>query len=104
MAFNGTEGEEITVSEGAALTAAYRKSPLNGGTDSQFFGRDILEQILNQKGCAGIRIYYGQDPKGTDQKLVIVGADGEQNDLLDFVADMSVPCPKRCGKANSLNS
>lgn len=102
MAFNGTEGGEITLEQGAAMTAAYRdQNP--GATKGHFFGKDILDQILSQQGCVGIRMYYGIDSTGAKQ-LVIVGADVNENDMTDLVADLSFPCPNMCSKRNPLNS
>ncbi|GAB5419153.1 MAG: hypothetical protein Crog4KO_06610 [Crocinitomicaceae bacterium] len=102
MAFNGTEGGQITLAEGADLTSKYRdENP--GSTKGHFFGKDILKRILTQEGCMGIRMYYGIDEDGK-KELVIVGADGNEDDMLDIVADLSMPCPSRCGSPNSLNS
>jgi len=102
MAFNGTEGGEITLSAGAALTSAYRKEN-PGKTKGHFFGRDILVQILEQEDCMGIRMYYGIGESG-EKELVLVGADADENDLTELVADLSLPCPGMCGAANALNS
>jgi len=101
MAYNGSEGGQITVKEGSAMTAAYRQ---NNPDDplGHFFGKDILQQILNQDGCQGIRMYYAENGDG-GKELVIVGADADENDILDLVADVSRPCPP-CGQANPLNS
>ncbi len=105
MAFNGNEGGAITLADGAAITAAYRGSKLNGGIKGQFLGKKILQDLLDQEGAMGIRIYYGADPDDTSvQKVVLVAADEEENDMLDLVADLATPCPNRCGVANSLNS
>lgn len=102
MAFDGTEGAQITLAEGAALTATFRSRNL-GATHGQFYGKDILKQILDQDDCMGIRIYLGLDSNG-NHELVLVGANSEENDLLDLVAENGVGCPPRCGKQNSLNS
>lgn len=102
MAFNGTEGGQITLSEGANLTSKYRDDN-PGETIAHFFGKDILKQILNQEGCMGIRMYYGVSDKG-EKELVIVGTDGSEDDMLDLVADLSMPCPSRCSSPNPLNS
>jgi|SRR3989338_9887235 len=102
MAFNGTEGGEITLSAGSAMTAAYRASN-PGQTIAHFFGRDILEELLAQEGCMGIRIYYGIDSDGLKQ-LVLVGANASENDMTGLVADVSMPCPSRCSSPNKLNS
>ncbi|MDG1428596.1 MAG: hypothetical protein P8M19_00560 [Crocinitomicaceae bacterium] len=105
MAFNGNEGGTITLADGAAITAAYRGSKLNGGIKGQFLGKKILQDLLDQEGAMGIRIYYGADPDDTSvQKVVLVAADEEENDMLDLVADLALPCPSHCGVSNSLNS
>ncbi|MFT5777350.1 MAG: hypothetical protein ACI837_000282 [Crocinitomicaceae bacterium] len=107
MAFDGNEGGIITLEEGAEMTSAYRKNSPEPDVNGHFFGRDILEEILKQEGCMGIRIYYGLREEGTgkkNQELVIVGADGNEDDMLNLVGDISIPCPTHCGKANPLNS
>ncbi len=102
MAFNGTEGGAITLHAGSELTKEYRK--LNPtATKGHFFGRDILLQILAQEDCMGIRMYYGIGESG-QKELVLVGADSNEDDLTDLVADLSLPCPGMCGSANALNS
>lgn len=102
MAFDGSEGGEITLSQGAALTAKYRDyNP--GEVKGHFFGKDILLEILRQEGCMGIRMYYGIGEDG-DKELVLVGADASENDMTSLVADLSLPCPGVCGISNSLNS
>lgn len=53
----GKEGAEIEVGVAADWTKNYRtRHP--GSTISQFFGVEILQQILQQPDCLGIRIYY----------------------------------------------
>lgn len=102
MAFDGNEGEQITLAEGAALTKAYRdKNP--SAIKARFFGRDKIEQILAQTDCKGLRLYYGYGADGTPE-LVMVGADSNENDMLNIVLDVSVPCPHRCSSTNPLNS
>lgn len=102
MPFNGKEGGEITLSSASAMTSEYRrKNP--DSTLAHYFGRDIMQRILDQEGCMGIRIYYGVDEDGNKQ-LVLVGADSDQNDMTDLVADLNHPCPDTCSNANALNS
>jgi hypothetical protein len=53
----GKEGAEIEVTVASNWTKNHRhRNP--GGVVSQFFGREILERILQQPGCVGLRIYY----------------------------------------------
>ncbi len=103
MAFDGSEGEQISLSEGATLTSNYRNSNPNGRL-GHFIGKDILNAILAQTGCKGIRIYYGIDSSGK-QELILVGADANQNDQVSgIIADRSLPCPANCSNQNALNS
>ncbi|MDX2361574.1 MAG: hypothetical protein QNK23_12260 [Crocinitomicaceae bacterium] len=102
MAFDGKEGGEITLQTGADLTENYRSNN-PGATQGHFFGKDILNEILEQTGCMGIRMYYGEDGDGV-KKMVLVGAKANEDDMTDLVADLSLPCPITCGRSNDLNS
>lgn len=102
MAFDGTEGEQIPLAAGAALTKEYRDRNPNQ-IQARFFGKDILNELLNQPGCMGIRAYFAENRDG-EKELVLVGADAAENDLLDIVADVSTPCPHACSSPNALNS
>ena len=102
MAFDGTEGGQISLETAATLTANYRSENPNS-TIAHFFGRDILNQLLEQSECVGVRVYYGMSDDG-QQELVLVGVDSDENDILDLIADLSMPCPKTCSTPNPLNS
>lgn len=101
MSFDGTEGGKITLKDGGTMTAKYRQNN-PGQRLGHFFGKDILNQILEQNGYMGIRMYYAMDANG-NKELVIVGADADENDMTNLVADVSCPCPP-CGDTNPLNS
>lgn len=67
----GKEGAAIKLDVAANWTKNYRrKHP--GETISQFFGKEILESILAQEGCLGIRFYYAYDDEGK-RHLIITG-------------------------------
>jgi hypothetical protein len=54
----GQEGSEIDIKVAAEWTQNHRHhSP--DEVISQFFGREILQRILDQPDCVGIRFYYG---------------------------------------------
>jgi hypothetical protein len=54
----GSEGSEIDLKVAAEWTQNHRHhSP--DEVISQFFGREILQKILDQPDCVGIRFYYG---------------------------------------------
>lgn len=102
MAFDGSEGGEITLAKAAAMTAKYRHDNPNEIL-AHFFGKEILTRILEQENCVGIRMYYGLD-EANERQLVIVGVDSDQNDITELVGDMSYPCPNACSNSNALNS
>lgn len=103
MAFNGTEGAPIELTTASEWTSNYRTQNPEG-IKAHFFGRDIIESILAQDGCMGIRMFYGIDDNGT-QQLVLVGADASENNQVEgIIADHSIPCPIICGSADALNS
>ncbi|MGZ3752468.1 MAG: hypothetical protein ACXVB0_02945 [Mucilaginibacter sp.] len=79
----GKEGAEIKVHVAADWTRNHRlRHP--GGTISQFFGFEILQRILQQPDCMGIRIYYANSaPLNGWQRFIIAIA----NFLVRVVAD-----------------
>jgi len=103
--FNGSEGSPITLNAAKQWVANYRnQNP--GQVEAHFFGFEIIQKILDESGCMGIRIYYGIDDDGKKQ-LILVGADADMNNLIpstpnqvipgeNIVADVSSPCPPWC--------
>ena len=77
----------------------HRKDEKGGG---QFragaFARGIIDEIMAQPGCEGIRIYMAKTNTG-DTTLVAVGTDIDGNDLSGgTVANTVFPCPPFCGE------
>ncbi len=98
--FTGDEGEVISLSTGSDWTANYRAAN-PGQTKAFFYGQVILNDILAQADCVGIRIYYAIDEEG-DKQLVIVGVDEDGNDqTAGIVADRAKPCPTYCDTGGS---
>ena len=100
--FTGTEGALITLAVGKDLTGRFRGN-FPTQPKGRFFGKDILNTVLAQAGAKGIRFYFGQDADGT-LNLVMCGATSDTNDMLNKIADLSVPCPSVCSTPNDLNS
>jgi hypothetical protein len=102
MAFTGDEAEEFPIDVASKWTAAYRANNPNK-TVGHFFGYKIVQRILAQEGCVGIRCYYATDEQGKPQ-LIMVGTDANQNDIVTpgIVAEVSRPCPTFCGTPNPL--
>jgi hypothetical protein len=104
MAFNGDEGSVVTLAEASGWTANYRRTIPAGEIISQFVGKNQLMKILNQKGCMGIRFYYGIGEDGK-KNLIAVGAGSDENDMVDgVILEKFLPCPPRCSGKNTLNS
>ena len=98
-----TPNQEIALSEAISLTTAFR-SANPGANRAQVYYKPIIEKILNQPGCVGIREYNGLTGSGTSsiQSNVLVGIDENGNDMVDGVlGDRSI---KSVGNANVLNS
>ena len=108
--FRGTEGSSM---DEALVKKWIQQHEDHHETRAHFFGRQIIEKILAQPGCMGIRIYYAIDDKGKKQ-LILVGADekggnqwpsvkpkGSKKLLKDggggnTTSDGSIPCPPFC--------
>ena len=102
--FNGNENHDITLAEAAELTKRYRDQMNSTDRKGGFFGKEKLLQILNQTDCVGIRYYYGLD-RDNKQVLVLTGVLANEDDMVDGVlAELALPCPRRCGNDNALNS
>ena len=106
MELTGKEDHHISLDAASAMTAAYRVSAegkagraILGGV----FGRGIIDEILAQPGCVGIRYYYGLD-KSSVQVLMLVGVTADNNDIWQgTIAEVSFPCPPACPMPNPLN-
>ncbi|GHA54091.1 hypothetical protein [Pontibacter akesuensis] len=98
--YDGSEGEAIALSQAAEWTRNYRNKRIDSAegeiAKAHFFGRNILNQILEQENCVGIRMYYAEDNNGQKQ-LILVGATAEGEDIENgIIADRSRICPPDC--------
>lgn len=104
MTFTGNEGAIITLAEGSEMTANYRETINIGETIGHAIGKNLVNAILNQTGCMGIRLYYAINNKGENQ-MVAVGVDANGDDMYQgVIVDETANCPPICGKHNPLNS
>ncbi|AEA43230.1 hypothetical protein [Fluviicola taffensis] len=101
MSFTGNEGGAIDISVAAALTKAYREAH-SGKIQGAFIGKANIEKLISGNS-KGIRFYYGLKEDGTPE-LVLVGADENEDDILNVVIDLAKRCPPYCGSRNVLNS
>lgn len=104
MSFNGNEGARITLNEASKLTKNYRDQAGLDPTLSHYVGGNLIQSILDQVGCVGLRTYYAIAEDGKKQ-LVFVGVDQEENDLyFGVLVDKTLLCPPLCPRKNPLNS
>jgi hypothetical protein len=95
--FPGAEKHEVTLADAEKYIQNFRKNPqtpkLHGGS----FQRAIIDKILAQPDCDGIRYYYAQK-EDSSSTLVLMGITSSGGDMTKGVlADMSAPCPPFCG-------
>ena len=105
--FAGTEGESIALDLSRRWVGNYN-SINPGRIQAHFFGYELINQILSQSGCVGIRAYYALNDAGV-QQLLLVGVNGRGSNLLPLsstvgrvsggggtIGDASLPCPTYC--------
>ena len=109
MAFNGREGNPITLDVAKSWAKNYRDAN-KGKTKAIFYGKEKLQALLDEPGAMGIRIYFAVDDSG-DNKLVLVSAAEDQNNILpkeavegggSMLLDDGKPCPPDCPPENDL--
>ena len=77
-------GEEIGIELGTTLVSAYQTA---NPADVHYYviGRNILDQLLAQPNCSGIRFYNAYDENGV-KTLVYVGVDAAGNSILEITS------------------
>jgi hypothetical protein len=118
-----TDPHQISVAEAAALTLRWRRNKPPTSINGARFERIAFDNLLNQPGCAGIRIYLAlhdpADPKQAKDAsmwtFVMIGTDAEDNDMIPPQAmsgtdsgtggpeQEPLPCPPVCGDPSPLN-
>jgi len=65
---------------------------------AQYFGKELVDKILAQPGCVGVRLYYGKNANGKSG-VIILGVDKYGKDMITGVLawPTSKPCPPYCG-------
>lgn len=65
IVFDGTVGDPIDLAVALKWTENYRATIENPEQRlSHFFGFEIIQEILSQESCVGIRMYYALDDNG----------------------------------------
>lgn len=104
----GKEGGEIDIMLAAEWTKNHRERNPRALL-SQFFGTEILQRLLQQPGCLGIRIYYSNSQRlngwqkfvfaiANFLKRVVAGSPGEDHFILVGVNSMGLDLIPAKGK------
>jgi hypothetical protein len=102
MSFNPNENHSITLAEASVMTKAYRDANINSKIGG-FFGKDAVQEILNQIDCVGLKFYFALD--NGNLTLVLCGATTDENDLyLGYLAEDCKEDPPHHSSNNPLNS
>jgi len=89
-------GGPISLPQAIQWTTNFRSTNANA-VKAHFFGEVIINQILSQPGCIGLRLYNAIDDNN-EPKILLVGVDANGDDMTnDTIADFSAPCPSQCG-------
>ena len=66
------------------------------------FPREVIDQLLAQPGCAGVRFYFGTKTDGS-LAVVMVGMDANEKDMTaGIIIEDHYPCPPFCDATSSL--
>ena len=103
--YDGSDAGPLDLNLAKSWVAKFKGSVGPDEIPSRYFGRDVIDQILAQQGCTGLRIYYAINDGG-EKVLIISGVDSTGTDMLPVsptlvagestLADASYPCPPYC--------
>ena len=91
----GAGRHEISRAKAAEFIQGWRKGR-EGGIRGGYMDREVLDKILAQPECRGVRYYHARHPEGRDT-IVLVGVDAAGQDLWSgTIAEEADPCPPAC--------
>ena len=98
------QNHQISPTDAKRYIQNYRNNPTpDSSYKGGYFWREILDTILVQPGCAGIRYYYAKMDNGTPT-IVVVGVDASGNDMDGgVIGEFTLPCPPYCDTNGSLS-
>ncbi len=94
--FAGYKNQSISFQEAKGLIKTYERIAASDAVIAQYFGKDLVDKILAQPGCVGVRMYYGKHTNGKPG-VIIVGVDKYGKDMASGVLAMpACICPPLC--------
>jgi hypothetical protein len=95
--FSGYKNQSISFQEAKGLIKTYERIAASDAVIAQYFGKDIVDKVLAQPGCVGVRMYYGKHANGKPG-VIFVGVDKYGKDMVPVVLAGPVGiCPPFCG-------
>ena len=92
----GYKNQSISFQDAKGLLKTYERIAASDAVIAQYFGKDIVDKILAQPGCVGMRMYYGKHATGK-YSVIFVGVDKNGNDIVSVVlAGPPGICPPYC--------
>lgn len=102
MSLNSSTGSIISLQEAQEFIRNFRERyPTE--IHALAVGSDLVNSVLEQEGCEGIRIYNGYNLQEQRLNSVLVGFDADGEDIIGIVVDDLRPCPADCGKKDILD-
>jgi hypothetical protein len=93
----------ISRAEAAAMTRRFRDADGPRAERGGMFPRAAVQALLAQKGCEGLRYYFGRRDDSSSA-MILVGVDADGNDMTSGeILEWSYPCPPFCGDPDDLN-
>jgi hypothetical protein len=94
----GYKNQSISFQEAKGLLKTYERIAASDAVIAQYFGKDIVDKILAQPGCVGVRMYYGKHANGKPG-VIFVGVDKNgKNIISNVLAGPVIICPPYCGE------
>jgi hypothetical protein len=95
--FAGHKNQSILFQGEKGLIKTYGHIVASSAVIAQYFGKDIVNKILAQPGCVGVRMYYGKQASGKSS-VIIIGVNKYGKDMESGVlAIPTIICPPFCG-------
>jgi hypothetical protein len=93
--FNKKVGKKIDKEKADKQISNWKKFGLK--TQSNFFGLDVINELIATPGCIGIRIHHALDDEGNMQPVLTPEVeDAQAKAKAETFYDASYPCPPYC--------
>ena len=95
--YAGYKNQSISFQEAKGLLKTSERIDASDAVIAQYFGKDIVDEILAQPGCVSVRMHYGKHENGKSG-MMIMGVDKNGKDMVTGVLAMPIIiCPPYCG-------